>query len=253
MTFTTHFERLFTALRFRNLHFNGNKKLLIDRAFAHSSRRSSSFADLGGIWKVNGAYTFYALQNFEVEQAWLVDTHFSEASRRKSLGHPNLKLVESNFGDAAIAERIGEVDAVFLFDVLLHQVAPDWDELLSLYAKRTKQFLICNPQWTGPGETLRLLDLERDEYFRQIPGRVQQQLYRELFEKMHETHPTHNRPWRDVHHFWQWGITDQALIAKMRELGFEMTFYKNFGRFGSLPNFESHGFLFEASVAIIPA
>ena len=55
---------------------------------------------------------------------------------------------------------------------------------------------------------------------------------------MHEMHPQHKRPWRDIHNVWQWGITDRDLVSKLEGLGFRMQYYKNCGRFGDLPNFE---------------
>jgi hypothetical protein len=46
-------------------------------------------------------------------------------------------LIEGNFGSPAVAQQLQNVDAILLFDVLLHQVSPDWDEILDLYATRT--------------------------------------------------------------------------------------------------------------------
>jgi hypothetical protein len=98
--------------------------------------------------------------------------------------------------------------------VLLHQVAPDWDTILDMYAKNVRALVIYNQQWTGPGNNVRLLDLGEEEYF------------------------------RDVHHIWQWGITDADLEAKVAGLGFKLLHKKNCGRFGRLPNFENHAFIF---------
>lgn len=53
-------------------HLNLDKKDLID--FAFLQQRFSSFADLGGVWGVDGAYTFYTLDNKKVTAAYLVDT-----------------------------------------------------------------------------------------------------------------------------------------------------------------------------------
>jgi hypothetical protein len=86
-----------------------------------------------------------------------------------------------------------------LFDVLLHQVKPDWDEVLALYAKYARTFLIYNRQWTGE-KSVRLLDLGRGEYFRNVPHSPAEPPYDTLFDKLDETHPEHGRPWRDAHH-----------------------------------------------------
>ena len=66
-------------------------------------------------------------------------------------------------------DQVGRVDAIFLFDVLLHQVAPDWDTILEMYAKNVRVFGIYNQQWTGADTTVRLLDLGEEEYFRNVP------------------------------------------------------------------------------------
>jgi len=225
-------------------NFNLDKKRLIDQAFGACTPTPRSFADLGGVWNVDGAYTFYTLERYDVTRAFLADTDFNDAVRRRSLTHDNLKLIQGNFGDPAVAERIGPVDAIFLFDVLLHQVRPDWNEILEMYAKQTACFVIFNQQWTASDRTVRLLDLGREEYFRNVPHAPEHPTYRALFEKMHEMHPQHGRPWRDIHNVWQWGITDRDLSAVLEKLGFRAVWRKNCGRFGSLPNFENHAFVF---------
>ena len=226
-------------------NFNFYKKRLIDYTYNSCHPVPSSFADLGGIWNVDGAYTFYTLQKYGAECAFLVDTDLTDASRKKSRSKDNLKLIQGNFGEKSVAEQIGEVDAIFLFDVLLHQVKPDWNEILEMYSKRTKYFLVYNQQWTGSENTVRLIDLGRDEYLRNTPYTEESPNYKALFEKMNEIHPKHKRIWRDIHNVWQWGITDHDLLRNMENLGFKMQWYKNFGRFGSLPNFENHAFLFQ--------
>jgi len=105
---------------------------VIERAFERC--RVRSFADLGGVWAVDGGYTFFALERFDIERAYLVDEDHTDAVRERAEGFTGLELVTANFGARTTADRLGSVDAVILFDVLLHQVAPDWDEILELYA-----------------------------------------------------------------------------------------------------------------------
>lgn len=226
-------------------NFSLDKKALIDYAYQHCNPTPHSFADLGGVWNVDGAYTFYALHKYGAQQAFLVDTDFNETVRQKNLSEKNLRLIRGNFGDESVAEQVGTVDAIFLFDVLLHQVKPDWDEILKSYSTRTNCFIVFNQQWTGSEKTVRLLDLGRDEYFRNVPHDKDHPTYKNLFEKTNEIHPQHNRIWRDIHNVWQWGITDHDLILTMEKLGFKMQYYRKCGRFGSLPNFENHAFLFQ--------
>lgn len=215
---------------------------IIDQAF--SSLDIESFADLGGVWRVEGGYTFHALDKHKITDAALVDTHPTQIVINRAKSYPQLRLIKGNFGDQAVADQVGAVDAVLLFDVLLHQVSPDWDTILEMYAKNVRALVIYNQQWMGPGNNIRLLELGEEEYFRNVPHNPRQENYKNLFGRLDEIHPDHNRPWRDVHHIWQWGITDADLEAKVGELGFKLLYKKNCGRFGRLPNFENHAFIF---------
>jgi hypothetical protein len=222
------------------------KRKLID--FACRRLQIRSFADLGGVWGVDGEYTFYAMKTHKIETASLVDITATDTVVEKGREYPSLKLIWGNFGDEEIARQIGSVDAVILFDVLLHQVNPDWDQILGLYAKRTKCFLIFNPQFIASKSTIRLLDLGEEEYFRNIPHTKDEETYKAVCAKMHEIHPRpqyqHRRKYRDIHDIWQWGIVDNDLIAKMKSLGFSMRYFRNHGRMHNLINFENHAFAF---------
>ena len=212
---------------------------MIERAFERCSVRS--FADLGGVWAVDGGYTFFALERFDIERAYLVDEDHTAAVRDRARQFGQLELVCANFGAEATAERLGWVDAVILFDVLLHQVAPDWDEILELYAPRTRSFVIVNPQWTGDGDAVRLLDLGREEYLRSVPPL---DLHAELFAKLDETNRRRGRPWRDVHDVWQWGISDAALTAALARLGFALVYFEDLGSWQGLERFRNRAFAF---------
>jgi len=235
--------RIYTARFPRN--FNLDKKELIDYTFGCCKPAPTSFADLGGVWNIDGAYSFYTLRKYGAKYAFLVDTDFTDAALKKSRSESNLKLIQGNFGEESVAEQIGKVDAIFLFDVLLHQVKPDWNEILEKYSKRTNYFVVYNQQWTGSENTVRLLDLGQEEYFRNTPHAKEHPAYKGLFDKMNEIHPQHQRIWRDIHNVWQWGITDRDLLHNMENLGYKIQWYKNCGRFGSLPNFENHAFVFQ--------
>jgi hypothetical protein len=96
---------------------------------------------------VEGGYTFYTLDRFPIKRAVMVDTTFTAAVLESKNRYQQLELITANFGSAEVARGVGAVDAVILFDVLLHQVSPDWDEVLALYARGTRAFLIYNPQF----------------------------------------------------------------------------------------------------------
>jgi hypothetical protein len=200
-----------------------------------------SFADLGGAWQVHGGYSFYLLEAADVHDAFLVDGELNSATREQAVGFPQLELVEANFGSEEVRDRIGPVDLLVMFDVLLHQVDPDWDAILRLYAPSTRAFAIVNPQFIGADRTTRLLDLGREGYLAAVPD---DRYTRETLDRMHELAPGHGRVYRDVFNIWQWGIIDSDLRAKMDALGFTLTYYENAGQWRSLEQFENCAYLF---------
>ena len=139
---------------------------------------------------------------------------------------------------------MGEVDAVILFDVLLHQVAPDWDRVLQIYAPYTKSFIIYNQQYIASPISVRLLDLGKEEYFKNVSHNPEHPTYTSLFARMWELNTQHKRIWRDVHHVWQWGITDKDLITTLEQLNFKLEYFCNHGRQKYPSNFEGHSFIF---------
>jgi len=225
-------------------NFNIYKKRLIDTAFGELGLEIHSFADLGGVWNVDGSYTFYIFDHYKIEHAYLIDTNFNEAVYAKVAGYKNLTCCSANFGDPELIGSLKHVDAVLMFDVLLHQVKPDWNEVLKAYSQVTDNFIIFNQQYTNAEHTVRLLDLGVDEYFNNVPASREQSPYKELFDRMYEMHPQHNRIWRDIHNVWQWGITDGDLDLVMKSLGYVLQYKRSCGRFGTLKNFENHMFVY---------
>lgn len=212
--------------------------------FALGRLGARSFADLGAVWAVDGGYSFHALRQHPIERAVLVDEDITPAVRREAARHPQLSLVTGNFGDPAMPARVGEVDAVILFDVLLHQVSPDWDEILAMYAQRASCLVVSNPQLTGAVETVRLIELGQERYEQLVPPGTYPA---DLFERLDEPVPGRGRSWRDVHEVWQWGITDDALVDVVGRLGFEQVHSENMGRWRGLEHFEDHAFVFASS------
>lgn len=219
------------------------KTSLIDRAAEHGMR---TFADLGGVWAVEAGYTFYALDRHHATRGCLVDTGITDTVAEKAKRYPQLELIREEFGSETAVRRVGDVDAVFLFDVLLHQVDPDWDEILERYAPHTRMFVIVNPQYTVGEETIRLLDLGRERYMATVP-RVD--VHDEAWDKLDEIHPKYGRPYRDVHEIWQWGMSNRDLDAKLTSLGFRCVFTENRGSWNGLEHFDNHAFLYVRSSA----
>ena len=226
--------------RHRNL--NSDKKQLID--FARERLNMTSFADLGGVWGVDGGYSFYAMDHDTIKNGVLVDIDFTPAVLSRQKNNPRLKIIHGNFGDPSVVERIGKVDAAFFFDTLLHQVNPNWDAVLQMYAGVARIFLIYNPQYVNLRTTTRLLDLGLDEYARNVPHPITEEPYKTHLRDLDAIHPQWQRPYRDIPDIWQWGITDNDLIARMNSMGFAMQFYKNCGQFEHLRHVENHAFAF---------
>ncbi len=224
--------------------FDYTKKELIDVAFTHLAWTPRSFADLGGVWGIDGAYTFYILRHYPIDRAVLADTDVTDKVREYQKRFDALVLLEGDFGDQRTVERIGQVDAVLLFDVLLHQVEPDWDEVLEMYAARTRCFLIYNQQFIAGTKTVRLPELGKEQYFQHVPMDPASPGYRNLFERPNEIHPRYNKRYGDVHNVWQWGITDDDMMVVLERLGFRVAFRKNYGQFSSFRSFENHAFVF---------
>jgi hypothetical protein len=228
-------------------YLNSDKRELIDFGCERLGMRS--FADLGAVWNVAGGYSFYAIERHDIRRAILVDMNVGPQVFHKQKSYPALEIIQDNFGDASMPERIGKVDGVFFFDTLLHQVGPNWDEILEMYAGVAEYFLIFNQQYTNFSKTVRLLDLGRDEYFRNIPHHPDEEPYKTYFLDLDTIHPQEGKAYRDMHSIWQWGIIDSELVSRMEDLGFRMQFYKNCGRFGELPNVENHAFVFSRNRA----
>jgi hypothetical protein len=226
-----------------NIYVDADKLGLIDRAFQIAQPAAISFADLGGVWKVNGAYTRYALRRASVRRGVLVDTDFPPRLHARLSSNSRLQLIDGDFSSPEITSEVGNVDIVFFFDVLLHQAKPSWDVVLTTYAKRTPCVVIYNQQYVLDTASVRLTALPLNEYLALAP-REGEDLYRHVYAHGDEKHPKYGKPWRDIHNIFQWGITDRDLRATMTNAGFQEVFYRNYGRFSTLTAFENHGFVF---------
>jgi hypothetical protein len=223
---------------------NPAKLRVIDYCFEQLGCRS--FADLGGVWAVDGGYSRYAADIHEAESGVIVDDDFTDEYLKQSRRLPKLTHVRRNFGDPALIEGLGDLDVAFFYDVLVHQVAPDWDELLELYAPHVRCFGIVQPQWNGD-ESVRLFDLGEEAYLAAIPSVDQGPgtVYDGLFDRLDEINERRGRPWRDVHDVWQWGITDAGLIDRMADLGFGLRYFENTGSWRGLEDFHEGAFIFD--------
>jgi hypothetical protein len=220
----------------RSRGLNNDKLRLIEFAFSHLGIHS--FADLGAVWGVNGGYTFYTLDMFTISRAVMVDTYTTDTVQKQITNYPQLRFIQGFFGDTSVISEVGNAGAIIFFDVLLHQVSPNWDDVLDLYTPNAQHLIIFNPQWVGSEHTIRLIELGENEYFKNVPHSKNEPPYDDLFQKLDD------RELRDAINIWQYGITDKDLHAKIERTGFRLQYYANCGRFGNLKNFENHAFVF---------
>lgn len=203
---------------------------LIDRAFSRLKVRS--FVDLGACWGVNAGYSFHALDRFDIQRAVVVDRQVTRLTHERAAYYPRLELVESALGAPATIDRVGRVDCAIVFDVLLKQVSPDWNDLLAAYAEKVNSFVIFNRNWYGGAHTVRFPDFSLEEYLRRVyhsdAARV-----REWFGRHDQESETPGQPWRDSCGFWQWGITQKDLVARLWDLGFRVDFFQSYGQFSA--------------------
>ena len=231
----------------RSEYFNHDKRDVIDYAFQKYQFSPKVFADLGGVWQVEGDYTFYTLETYDVDKGFLVDRTITDVVRAKAKNHPNLQLIEGDFSDRSVIAQLGHLDVAFCFDTLLHQVGPDWDEYLELYADVTESFAIVNPQFTASDKSVRLLDHGKDFYFENTPALGRHSIYETLFDRLNEPVGESSCTWYNFKGIWQWAITHDDLCAKMDSLGFELHFFKNVGPFPTrdLKNYRYCSYFFQ--------
>lgn len=227
------------------IYFDRSKKMLIDVLFELADGEINTIVDLGGIYKVHGAYSFYTIRKHHVSKVIQIDTELTQEYLNSCEMFNQISSLKMNFTDANTISKIKNVNAIYLFDVLLHQVDPDWDEVLELYSDKTTYFVIFNQMFTKAEKTVRLLDLGFDEYFQHVPFEREHPLSQNLINKTYEINPEHQKIWRDVHHIFQWGITVNDLIDKMKEMNFELLYNKCLGKFSYSTSFDDHAFIFK--------
>ena len=219
------------------------KKNVLDTAFKKIEIRK--IAELGCVWGVNGFYGRYMAQKHSPDQVTMVDAIWNEEAKKLCSCHGNIKMVDGDFTDLRMPETIGKVDAVVFFDILLHLVSPDWNYVLEMYAPFTRSFLVVNPQFTGCRNSVRLLDLGNEEYFKNIPHSIEYPIYKRVFENPYQIDSYSKKPLRDTFYIWQWGITNHGLIDVMEQLGYELWYLERDKLvYGKERNFINHAFIF---------
>jgi hypothetical protein len=208
--------------------------------YACESLGSRSVADLGGAWAVDGGYALYAADTHEASRVVICDDDFTPPLLERAERDPNVELIRGNFGTKEVAKKVGPVDAILMFDIVLHQVDPNWDELIAMYAGQTRSIALAGPWWVGD-ETIRLPDLPRSEYLEKVPN---SEFHETVIDRLDEINPRRGRPWRDCHDIWQWGITDADVRSAMARLSFECVHEENRGPWHGAEHFEDRSYVF---------
>lgn len=215
---------------------------LVDRAFDRYP--IGSFADVGACWGAHGGYTFHALERYRVTDAVMLDGDLTAPTKERAMNWPQLRLEEGDLGDRRLLDSVGKVDALIIFDILVHQVDPDWDVFLRRYAEHANFLIIYHQCFVDEASTVRFIDRGLDYYLAHTPYVGQEAEIADWFSRHEQPSRKFDRKVaRDSYHYWQWGITQADLIRVIWEAGFQVDFLENFGPWWDLPCIENHGFL----------
>lgn len=204
----------------------------IDELVGRTAARS--LVDCGGVWAVEAGYALHAADAHALDRVTVVDTGITDGVRDAATSRPSLRLEQANFGDPDVVGRVAPTDAVLLYDVLLHQVAPDWDEVFRMWAADARGVAVVQPFWHDADDVVRLVELGEERFLDTVPDEPN---HRALFGRLDEVHPAYDRPWRDVHEVWQWGIGVHALDRVARDLGLHRVVFVDDGPWMGLSSF----------------
>ena len=202
-----------------------DKAALVEFGIRGSGARS--FVDLGACWGVHGGYTSFALELGGIERAVLVDGRVTDHTRERTADWDQLEIYEAALGEQTTVDKVGRVDAAIMFDILLHQVDPHWDEFLERYSRNVDTLIIHNQCWRGD-ETVRFADMDAEEYIARVEPNATDRI-RDWYARHDEWSDEQNRPLRDVHNYWQWGITAKDLVGVLWDLGYGLELLENAG------------------------
>ncbi|MDL2307437.1 class I SAM-dependent methyltransferase [Desulfovibrio sp. OttesenSCG-928-C06] len=202
-----------------------------------------SIVDVGGCFGVHGGYTFHALKN-GVERAMILDGEITPDTVEQARRYPNLTLKTMDLGNRDEIAALPSFDAAIIYDVLLHQVDPDWDEFLALYAAKVDTLIIYNQDFVGD-ETFRFVDRGLDWYLEQEFAKFYgKESITNWFARHDQIHPQMGKKNRDIHGFWQWGIAYADIIRVAHEQGFRLDYFINEGSRFFGDTIDCHAYMF---------
>lgn len=98
--------------------------------------------------------------------------------------------------------------------------------------------------WAGDESTVRFLDRGRDWYKANVAW-VNESAIDKWFDELDCLDPVTNRPRRNDHVFWQWGITWNDMLKTVEGLGFKLDYFQDYGLFSpKWPLIRNQGFIF---------
>jgi hypothetical protein len=191
----------------------------------------TSFADIGGCWGVHAGYTRAALEAVSgIEKAYVLDQYVTGTSRNLGKRYSQLEFQTALFNQPEFIEEFPQVDALIMYDILLHQVDLDWNDFIAYWADKCRVLIIFNQMWKSGGYTTRFID-NGPEWYKKWVFYTNEQKLDEWLNTLDETDPATGRKRRDLHSFWQWGIQTDDLVGKCQEHGFRLDYFQNHGPF----------------------
>ena len=216
--------------------------LAYQTAVKHGAR---SVADIGGCWGVNGGYIFDILKRIpSIENAAIVDWEIPPLVKERAAAFPQLSLMQGLFNRSEFIDGFPEVDALLMFDILLHQVDLDWNDFLVAFGKKARILIIYNQMWTQDQHTIRFIERGREWYKENVFFTNAENIDRWFAEHDKPDLRHEGRPRRDVHNFWQWGITRNDLIDLAEGNGFRLDYFQDYGPFAGRAWIPNQGFVF---------
>jgi hypothetical protein len=204
----------------------------------------TSFADLGGCWGVHAGYALDALASHpSIARAYVADRYVTALSRERGAREARLEFVTGLINDPALIDPFPTVDALVMYDILLHQVDLDWDAFLAAWAAKTRVLVVYNQMWVGEGPSVRFVDRGCDWYLANVHYSSAAAI-EAWFDDLDGVDQRIGRRKRDAFFFWQWGITRDDLIAHVERLGFSLDYFQDYGVFADRPLIRNQGFVF---------
>jgi hypothetical protein len=216
---------------------------------AYQLKHFKSFADLGGCWGVNGGYAFHARglcdQNFE--RGYIVDQYITPLTIERANEYPDIQLVSAMLGSAEAIEIVGKIDAIIMYDILLHQVAPNWDQFILDWLQVADTVIIYNQNWFKSHKSVRFVDCGLDWYLKNVYFNNNEDGLREWFASHYLFDEQQSKNKRDIHNWWQWGITPHDIIDVFASNNFDLLYTNTYGQFAAFPWIINQGMIFSRS------